>query len=222
MGRHRWVLAALLAYAPLAANAADTWKDRLGRDPVALRSASPAFRDRVARVARRESCPCGCKMDLLLCLEEDKSCPLRPEHALRVAAIADALAEDRTPPPAPDANQPSVEAIARDRAISADDAKRLHDAGVALFVDARKPKIFAAAHLPGAVNLDAEDMKAEVARLAPRLKAARTIVTYCPAKCMVSALVAQRLMAAGYKNVRVLQGGWDAWIRRKFSVETGS
>jgi rhodanese-related sulfurtransferase len=48
----------------------------------------------------------------------------------------------------------------------------------------------------------------------------REIVTYCACpKDESSISAAQVLQASGFKRVRVLQGGWNEWLRAKGPVE---
>ena len=85
----------------------------------------------------------------------------------------------------------------------------------AIWVDARPDSEFARDHVPGALPLN-EDRWSE---LLPQFLAAwsqeKKVVVYCSSQsCNASREVARRLRAeAQLKNVFVLQGGWEEWLR---------
>ena len=88
-------------------------------------------------------------------------------------------------------------------------------------VEALPERHYAAAHLPGAVNLphDAVD------RLAPSLlpDRAATIVVYCAsASCRNSDVAATRLRQLGYGRVLVYTGGKEDWAEAGLPFETGT
>jgi rhodanese-related sulfurtransferase len=89
--------------------------------------------------------------------------------------------------------------------------------GNAIWVDARPDDEFARDHVPGAVSLN-EDRWNEL--LPPFLAVwspEKKIVVYCSSQgCNASREVARRLRAeAQLKNVFVLEGGWEAWLKEK-------
>jgi rhodanese-related sulfurtransferase len=81
-----------------------------------------------------------------------------------------------------------------------------------IIVDLRGPTLYAQADktIVGAVH-------AKVRRVVYRLREMprdREVVTYCACPADEAAIIgAQSLMANGFKNVRVLKGGWDAWLQ---------
>ncbi|OGR32539.1 MAG: hypothetical protein A2091_06220 [Desulfuromonadales bacterium GWD2_61_12] len=82
----------------------------------------------------------------------------------------------------------------------------------ALAVDARAAEQYAAGHLPGAVSLPLESMMAGDNGLATALPAGRTLVVYCSGYgCTDSFDLAVLLLQAGYRDVRVFEGGVPAW-----------
>jgi rhodanese-related sulfurtransferase len=89
--------------------------------------------------------------------------------------------------------------------------------GNAIWVDARPDVEFERDHVPGAVQLN-EDRWNE---LLPQFLAAwspeKRIVIYCSSQsCNASREVARRLRdEAQLKNVFVLQGGWEEWLKRR-------
>jgi len=87
--------------------------------------------------------------------------------------------------------------------------------GDAIWVDARPDAEFEREHIPGAVLLN-EDRWNE---LLPQFLAAwspeKRVVVYCSSQsCNASREVARRLRdEAQLKNVFVLQGGWEEWLK---------
>jgi rhodanese-related sulfurtransferase len=106
-----------------------------------------------------------------------------------------------------------------DEAALGKDEVRLEDArawgDATLWVDARPTEQFEAAHIPGAISLN-EDRWGE---LLPQMLAAwspdkRTVVYCSTQSCALSREVARRLRdEAGLKDVYVLHGGWEAWLK---------
>ena len=94
-------------------------------------------------------------------------------------------------------------------------------AGTAEFVlvDARRPEAFAAAHLPGAVNLPHAEIDDQTAA---RLDTDRLYVTYCwgPA-CNASSCAAAALAARGFR-VKELLGGLGVWQAEGYPVDGDS
>jgi rhodanese-related sulfurtransferase len=89
--------------------------------------------------------------------------------------------------------------------------------GNAIWVDARPDVEFERDHVPGAMQLN-EDRWNE---LLPQFLAAwspeKRVVIYCSSQsCNASREVARRLRdEAQLKNVFVLQGGWEEWLKRR-------
>jgi rhodanese-related sulfurtransferase len=98
-------------------------------------------------------------------------------------------------------------------------AQRLLAAG-GLAVDARRPEDFALGHLPGALNLPAEEFDSHFAQLQPRLPSRAPLVVYCGgAECGLSKELAGMLKDMGFSRVEVLRGGIDAWKAAGLPVE---
>ena len=87
------------------------------------------------------------------------------------------------------------------------------------FVSYRKitaaPPIWEDEHIPGAVNLPyTKDLRAPVPL--PREK---TIVVYCACKDHEDSTdMARQLSLLGYRNVKVLKGGWFKWVDLKYKT----
>lgn len=75
-----------------------------------------------------------------------------------------------------------------------------------LFIDARDAGQYAREHIPGAIHIEWRRVLAERNRI-PR---DRPVLLYCNTGSL-SAQAALALRVAGWDNVRVLQGGLEAW-----------
>jgi len=107
------------------------------------------------------------------------------------------------------------------RTISRDEVKAGIDAGTITLVDALPDSYYAQQHLPGALNLVADDVETDVARLLPDKDAA--VVTYCSnTACGNSGQVATRLGRLGYTNVRKYAGGIQDWAEAGLPTESGA
>ncbi len=94
------------------------------------------------------------------------------------------------------------------------------DAGILTLVDALPEPYYARQHLPGALNLVADDVEDRATELLPDKDAA--IVTYCsnPA-CANSGQVATKLKQLGYTNVRKYAHGIQDWADAGLPTESG-
>jgi rhodanese-related sulfurtransferase len=79
-----------------------------------------------------------------------------------------------------------------------------------VLVDALSPMSFAAAHLPGAINLTPGWVDERARRRIPAWDT--EVVVYCQGEdCDSSVKVANRLRELGYRNIRHYSGGVDDW-----------
>ena len=108
--------------------------------------------------------------------------------------------------------------------ISADELKAKVTANHPVtIIDVRSSEGYAASTttVKGAIHFKLRKLKSRL--VYPPLKDLprdREIVTYCACpKDQSSISAAQILQAAGFKRVRVLQGGWQEWIRANGPVE---
>lgn len=104
--------------------------------------------------------------------------------------------------------------------ISRDELQAALDGGTTTAVDALPASYYTQQHLPGAINLIADDVEARAGDLLPDKSAA--IVTYCsnPA-CQNSTQVATKLEQLGYTNVRKYTDGIQDWVEAGLPTETG-
>lgn len=104
--------------------------------------------------------------------------------------------------------------------ISRDEVKAGLDAGTLTLVDALPESYYHQQHLPGAINLVADDVDTHAAGLLPDKNA--PIITYCsnPA-CANSGQLAARLENLGYTNVRKYGDGIQDWTEAGLPTESG-
>ncbi len=89
-----------------------------------------------------------------------------------------------------------------------------------VLVDALSPISFAAAHLPGAINLPPDSVDERAHRRIPTLDT--EVVVYCAGPdCDSSVDVAERLIALGYRNVKHYAGGKRDWVEAGLPLEGG-
>ena len=106
--------------------------------------------------------------------------------------------------------------------ITIQEAEDLWAAGETVFFDARGAGLYGEGHMPRARNLpEAESQQrfpADVLEL-PREKA---IVVYCEGgDCQSSLLLAKRLHDEGFKDIRVMTGGWEEWKKAGLPEDRG-
>lgn len=106
--------------------------------------------------------------------------------------------------------------------ITVGELRQQMDAGAApVIVDVRSPtaQTLERHRIPGAVNVPVQD----AARHLSELPRDREIILYCTCPNEASAAkVARLLMNAGFRRVRPLKGGLEAWIEAGYSVEAFS
>ena len=95
-------------------------------------------------------------------------------------------------------------------------AKGILDKGGAIFLDCREPKVFKSGHIPGAMNIPRGLLEFKIAKKISDKN--KEIVIYCK-KGGRGCLAAFNLVRMGYKNVKNLDGGWQAWEKAGNPVE---
>jgi len=85
----------------------------------------------------------------------------------------------------------------------------------AIWVDARPEVEFERDHVPGAVPLNEDRWNELLPRFLATLSPEKRVVVYCSSQsCNAGREVARRLQdEAQLKNVFVLQGGWEEWLK---------
>ena len=86
----------------------------------------------------------------------------------------------------------------------------------AIWVDARPDEEFARDHVPGAFSLNEDRWNELLPQFLPNWSLGKKVVVYCSAEsCNAARDVANRLRDdAQLKNVYVLEGGWEAWLKK--------
>jgi rhodanese-related sulfurtransferase len=108
------------------------------------------------------------------------------------------------------------------RLITVEEGEELWRTGVAALVDARPPSVYAQGHVPGALSVPASGQEKPPASVIPSLSREGVLVVYCEGgDCQSSLLLAKRLSAEGFKDIRVMTGGWEAWLAAGLPAETG-
>jgi rhodanese-related sulfurtransferase len=100
--------------------------------------------------------------------------------------------------------------------ISVQEAKALFDKGGVAFIDCRTEKEYRSGHIPGAINIPRGLLEFQIENKIPDKNA--TVVMYCKTGGRAS-LACCSLDKMGYKNVKNMDGGWQAWMKAGYPVE---
>lgn len=96
-------------------------------------------------------------------------------------------------------------------------------AGAALLLDARNLDLYQQEHLPAARSLPWGEIESRLEAFRKEVSFQHPLIAYCSGYgCEDSFLLAQRLIAAGYKDVRVFEGGLPEWLDAGLPVEGDS
>jgi rhodanese-related sulfurtransferase len=98
--------------------------------------------------------------------------------------------------------------------VTVDQAKTWGE--TALWIDARPDGDFARDHVPGAFSLNEDRWNELLPQFLPNWSPDKKVVVYCSAEsCNAARDVAKRLRdEAQLKSVFVLNGGWEAWVKK--------
>jgi rhodanese-related sulfurtransferase len=100
--------------------------------------------------------------------------------------------------------------------ISVEDAKAMHGKSGVIFLDVREPKEYKAGHVPGAMNIPRGLVEFQITE---KIKDKNTqIIVYCKTGGR-ACLSGSNLIKMGYKNVKNMDGGWEAWSKKGYPVE---
>jgi len=92
------------------------------------------------------------------------------------------------------------------------EAQRLWERGEVILVDTRNAEDYAAGHIRGSVSLPYHQFTSRYPAVADRLPRDRPLLIYCyGSSCGLSMRLAKRLLAEGYSDLTVLEGGIAAW-----------
>jgi rhodanese-related sulfurtransferase len=101
--------------------------------------------------------------------------------------------------------------------------REFFDSRQAVFVDARQRKSFAEGHLAGAVNFPLEEVRQKgTVLVSSRIRPDAMVIAYCNGfSCRDSFELGKILIAGGYANVFVYEGGFPEWRDARYPVEKG-
>lgn len=100
------------------------------------------------------------------------------------------------------------------RSINAEDARARLEAGQAVLLDVREADEFARERIAGSCSTPLSGFD----RLDPAVAEGRSVIVACRSGAR-TAMNAQRLLAKGFADVAVLDGGLDAWKRAGLPVQ---
>lgn len=104
--------------------------------------------------------------------------------------------------------------------VGQDELARRLDAGNVVVLDVRPQAEYAAAHIPGAINIPHDQLTARLAELAVRVPPDADIVAYCRGRyCVFAPEAVRTLRGIGYL-AHPLQGGLPEWRRAGLPVAT--
>ena len=122
---------------------------------------------------------------------------------LALLGLAVALLAGCGPAPAPTASSPQPTTI-----TAVELSERIGTGDAPLILDVRSVSEFEAGHIPGATHIPHDQMKARIGEL-PEDRTLE-IVVHCQSGRRAEFAEAE-LIAAGYENVRDLDGHWASW-----------
>jgi rhodanese-related sulfurtransferase len=107
--------------------------------------------------------------------------------------------------------------------VSVDEARELLGQPLVTFVDARPALYYSAAHIPGAMNLPAEHAEGLLDMQSLPIPPDGQVITYCDGgSCEQSEYLGLLLRQRDVcQQVRVLEGGWQAWVAERAPTVSG-
>lgn len=106
------------------------------------------------------------------------------------------------------------------RIITRDELHEALTSGEVTVVEALPPMYFEQQHIPGAINIDHDEIEQKAPLLLPDKHA--PIVTYCAnAPCRNSGVAARKLEALGYSDVAEYVEGKQDWVDAGLPTESG-
>jgi rhodanese-related sulfurtransferase len=104
--------------------------------------------------------------------------------------------------------------------VSVNETKLLLKSKDVLVLDSRAKEEFEFGHILGAVNLPTYDFDKTYPQVLPLLKGKKVLLVYCSGPgCELAPKLAEKLRAKGYKDIRIFEGGWPAWLKAGGQVE---
>jgi len=137
-------------------------------------------------------------------------------------AFAGRLSPVATPAPGGEGVQSTVEFQAFPLPVMLEEVRELLAAG-AMAVDARAAEVYGEGHLPGALSFPLGEYGQVLPGFLEKVAKESTLILYCSGfGCPDSFDLGERLLAEGYLDVRVYEGGFPEWRDAGLPVEKGA
>jgi rhodanese-related sulfurtransferase len=108
------------------------------------------------------------------------------------------------------------------RLITIEEGEELWRAGGTVFIDARRKPAFDEGHVPAALSAPAAEAEKALPMDVRTLPRGQAVVVYCEGgDCQSSLLLAHKLSQQGFKDVRVMTGGFGEWTKAGLPAERG-
>jgi rhodanese-related sulfurtransferase len=157
-----------------------------------------------------------CLRDALLILAAGTLLGLAVNHRLVLDAFSGRLTA--AVPAAPTGSA----SVAYPPLVLLEEVRELFTAG-AVLLDARAAGLYAEGHLPGARSVPLAEVDVLLETLGQAVPPEVIVVTYCSGfGCTDSFDLGVRLLAAGWRDVRVYEGGFPEWRDAGLPVEAGA
>ena len=102
------------------------------------------------------------------------------------------------------------------------DAARSAQREGATLIDARPREDYVSGHIDGAISVPFASRQSERDRLRRELPRTRRLIVYCEGgDCRAAGDLSVWLLAEGWRDVRVLEGGYPVWEAAGFPVRSG-
>jgi rhodanese-related sulfurtransferase len=104
--------------------------------------------------------------------------------------------------------------------IPIDKAQELFPLKEAIFVDTRPRELYEQGHITGARNLPLESFEEQVGSILGDIASHTLLIVYFEGTDSTPGVeLALKLLSKNYRNVQVLEKGWDLWVSHELPVE---
>ena len=105
--------------------------------------------------------------------------------------------------------------------VALDETRELIEKG-AFLIDARPIEFYREGHIAGALPLPLSTPDGDIKGFRSRVPANATVIVYCDGyDCNDSNLLGLKLLAAGYREVLIYEGGFSEWEEENLPVHKG-
>lgn len=106
--------------------------------------------------------------------------------------------------------------------ITMEEAQSISKDPHVVFIDARSAEEYTSGHIPQSICLPHASFAEIYPLIQQALSQKATLITYCEGeRCGLSEHLRERLSREGFQDVRVLSGGWLAWLAQGLPREVG-